>query len=58
MAMNTERRLLAFEKLNDGIEFGFTTEVALVRTPFESENTIQLEFLTRVPWIIDDPEPQ
>jgi hypothetical protein len=47
-----------FVELASGIEFGFATRVALVAAPFEGRQLIQLEFATRVPWIIAEPEPQ
>jgi hypothetical protein len=46
----------AFEKLNGKIELGFTNRVSLVRKPFEGDNLVQLEFGTRVPWVIEEPE--
>ena len=51
-------RSAAFEKLADEIEFGFTNQLALVRDSFKVHSVIQLEFATRVPWVIDAPEPE
>jgi len=47
----------AFEQLGDEIEFGFTRHLALLRDPFRLHPVIQLEFATRVPWVIRAPEP-
>lgn len=51
-------RSAAFEKLADEIEFGFTCQLALVRDPFKLHPVIQLEFATRVPWVIAAPKPE
>ncbi len=45
-----------FEKLTGGCEFGFTNSLALVRVPFAGKHLIQLEFITRVPWVLSEPE--
>lgn len=46
------------EEMPSGFGFGFTNHVALVAEPFKAHHIIQLEFQTRVPWVIDDPESQ
>jgi hypothetical protein len=48
----------AFERLTGETEFGFTNRLDLVRDPFKGRRLIQLDFLTRVPWVIDAPEPE
>ena len=45
------------EKLASGLEFGFTTRLALVREAFARLPLVQLEFQTRVPWVLAEPEP-
>ena len=44
------------ERLPSAFEFGFTEHLALVAEPFKSHQIIQLEFATRMPWLINDPE--
>jgi hypothetical protein len=46
-----------YEKLESGIEFGFTRELALVNDAFAEMSVIQLEFQTLVPWLLNEPEP-
>jgi hypothetical protein len=46
----------ALESLVPGFEFGFTSCLLLVREPFRSRPTVQLEFMTRVPWLLAEPE--
>jgi hypothetical protein len=46
-----------FEQLVAGFEFGFSAHLALVREPFAGHPLVQLEFLTRVPWFLAEPEP-
>ena len=46
----------ALEPLFDGFEFGFTARLALVRDPFRGHSVVQLEFMTRIPWVIPDVE--
>ena len=47
---------LAPEELVKGFEFGFTARLALVPEPFRGRSVVQLEFSTRVPWVIADVE--
>jgi hypothetical protein len=37
-------------------EFGFTSRLALVRDPFLRHSVVQLELMTRVPWVISEAE--
>jgi len=46
-----------FEELVPGLEFGFSARLALVRQVFQSKPLIQLEFQTRIPWVLAVPEP-
>jgi hypothetical protein len=48
---------LQFEELVPGLEFGFTVSLALVREVFQGLPLVQLEFQTRVPWVLAEPEP-
>jgi hypothetical protein len=45
------------EKLPDGVEFGFTGNLALVPLPFSGKSLIQFEFTMSIPWILAEPEP-
>lgn len=47
-----------FEELVPGLEFGFSARLALVREAFTGLPLAQLEFQTRVPWVIAEPEPE
>jgi hypothetical protein len=46
-----------FEQLVPGFDFGLSAQLALVRAPFEGNPLVQLEFQTRVPWVLLEPEP-
>lgn len=46
-----------FEELVPGLEFGFSTRLELVREAFAGLPLLQLEFQTRVPWVLAEPEP-
>jgi hypothetical protein len=46
-----------FEELVLGLEFGFSAQLALVPEVFHSAPLVQLEFQTRVPWVLTEPEP-
>jgi hypothetical protein len=48
---------MRFEKLVCGVEFGFSTQLSLVREFFDGQSLLQLEFQTRVPWVLAEPEP-
>ena len=45
-----------FEELVPGLEFGFSTRLALVGEAFAGLPLVQLEFQTRVPWVLPEPE--
>jgi hypothetical protein len=46
-----------FEELVPGLEFGFSAQLALVPEVFQSVPLTQLEFQTRLPWVLTEPEP-
>jgi hypothetical protein len=46
-----------FEELVPRLEFGFSARLALVPQAFAGHPLVQLEFQTRVPWVLDEPEP-
>ena len=46
-----------FEKLASGCEFGFSARSSLVPEVFAGLPTVQLEFVTHVPWVLAEPEP-
>jgi hypothetical protein len=46
-----------FEKLPSGFESGFTSRLDLVPAPFKKPKLVQqLNFTTRIPWVIPEPE--
>jgi hypothetical protein len=47
-----------FEELGSGLEFGFSADLALVRQAFTGLPLVQLEFQTRVAWVLPEPEPE
>jgi hypothetical protein len=44
------------EAIGEGFEFGFTSNVALVPKSFGDALVVQLEFQTKIPWVLDSPE--
>jgi hypothetical protein len=44
------------EPIGDEFEFGFTSHTALVPEPFAGAQVVQLEFQTRIPWVLNMPE--
>ena len=46
-----------FEELVPGLEFGFSVRLDLVRAVFAGLPIVQLEFQTRVPWVLAEAEP-
>lgn len=46
-----------FEQLAPCFEFGLSHHLQLVRSAFGSNPLVQLEFQTRVPWVLGEPEP-
>jgi len=49
--------IFRYEVLAPGCEFGFSDRLASVREAFEGLPLIQLEFTTRVPWVLNEREP-
>lgn len=47
-----------FEELVRSLEFGFSAQLALVREAFAGLPVVQLEFQTRVPWVLAESEPE
>jgi hypothetical protein len=47
-----------FEELVSGLEFGFSARLVLVPEVFVGRPLVQLEFQTRVPWVLAEPEPE
>jgi hypothetical protein len=45
------------EELVPGLSFGLSAELHLVREAFTGLPLVQLEFTTRVPWVLAEPEP-
>jgi hypothetical protein len=46
------------EQLVPGLEFGFSARLVMVPKVFDGLPVIQLEFVTRVPWVLDEPAPE
>lgn len=46
------------ENLNPHFALGFSAHLALVRQPFVGLPLVQLEFHTKVPWVLAKPEPK
>jgi hypothetical protein len=44
------------ELIGDDFEFGFTSNAALVPKSFAGAQVVQLEFQTKIPWVLDIPE--
>lgn len=49
---------LELEKTNSYFEYGFTSHVNLLPESFAGENIVQIEFQTRIPWLIEAKEPE
>lgn len=47
-----------FEQFQTGLEFGFTTNLCLVPEVFAEMPLLQLEFQTRVSWVLAEPPPE
>jgi hypothetical protein len=45
-----------FESYASGMKLGFTERLALVPETFGGQNVLQLQFETRVPWVLSTPE--
>lgn len=52
----TEKGRGDFEHLVKGFEFGFTSTLWPVADPFRHHAVVQFEFVTRVPWVLAEPE--
>ena len=46
-----------FEEWQDNIRLGFSKRLSLLPHPCDPNAFLQLEFETRVPWVLDEPEP-
>jgi hypothetical protein len=46
-----------FEDWVLGCQFGFTSQIVLLPEVFAGLSVTQLEFQTRVPWVLGEPEP-
>jgi hypothetical protein len=46
-----------FEPFEPDLELGLTPHLSLVREVFAGLSVVQLEFQTRVPWVLSEPEP-
>jgi len=46
------------EELVPGLQFGFTARLSIVREVFAGLPVVQLEFQTRVPWVLAEAEPE
>lgn len=44
------------ERIGEDFDFGLTSNVALVPTPFGENPIVQLEFQTRIPWVLNTAE--
>jgi hypothetical protein len=44
------------ERIGVDFDFGFTSNIALVPAPFGDNPILQLEFQTRIPWVLSTPE--
>lgn len=47
-----------FSPLVSGVEIGLTARDDLAHKAFEGFQLLELDFLTRVPWVLDEPEPE
>lgn len=45
------------ESVGDDFLFWLTRHQALVPIAFENSSVVQLEFITGVPWLLDEPQP-
>jgi len=46
-----------YEPLVAGFEIGFTRHAGVVEHAFAGQQIAQIEFLTRIPWVLDEPTP-
>lgn len=47
-----------FEDWNSAFQFGLTKQVHLVADVFDGLPLVQLEFVARIPWVLNEPEPE
>ena len=45
------------ESIGEYFEYGFTSDAALIAESFVGKEIVQLEFQTKVPWVLNTPEP-
>ena len=45
------------ESIGDYFEYGFTSDAALIPESFAGKEIVQLEFQTKVPWVLNTPAP-
>lgn len=45
------------ESIGECFEFGFTSDAQLIPASFAGKEVAQLEFQTKVPWVLNTPEP-
>jgi hypothetical protein len=45
-----------FETLVPAFEIGFDRRLSLPSEPFKSGAAVQLDFMTRIPWMLNEPE--
>lgn len=50
--------VLDLEDVGCGIDIGFSSRISLLPNCFDGSEVVQLEFVSRVPWVISDPEPE
>jgi hypothetical protein len=56
MVMANGRGTYDLEGIGEDFDFGFTSNIALLPTPFGESPIVQLEFQTRIPWVLNTPE--
>jgi len=44
------------KRIGEDFDFGFTSNIALLPTPFRENLIVQLEFQTRIPWVLNKPK--
>jgi len=57
MVKKSGYRTYDFETMGERFEWGLTSKTARVPSSFAGLPVIQFEFATRIPWIIEMPEP-
>ncbi len=46
-----------YEPLVAGFEIGFTRRAGVIEHAFAGQQIAQIEFLTHIPWVLDEPNP-